>query len=831
MAQDYLLPNIADTAEGNLDSGISAAATEAVLESGDGASFPVTLSGNATSLGTSQTLNATGIQASLSAIGITTPGFFIRNITDGSHAFVVAISTNSLTTTQLRGGSDNTWQSSDEYVIGSFIVTLNTRDANGNVTSSELALVKTRSSDTLQELTRAYDGSVAKSWDAGTTYVSVFVHSRLIDELQKALTEAYEEIDSRYTKSEIDALLDARNWKDDVRVATTAAGTLASDFENGDTIDGIALATGDRVLIKDQASASENGIYTVNASGAPTRATDFDEDSEVTNAVITVKVGTVNADKTFICTSDDPSLGVDDINFSETGGGLSLSSTSQAQAASDDVTYMSPKKVGEKTGTFGIELSEDLVMGVAKIVDSSGQKLAAAQSAEAHSAGTRDEIEDAITGVGTSVCAIPGTNKFVHVYGDSTNIRYSIISIDPVTLAVSKTTPASIGTDDIDQANSTSVHWDPDTERVVLFYANDTGATGECVVGEPASDWSSITWNTAGALEFDGSEAKHVKAVYDTTNNAFIVFYEDFGDSGKAKGLPVTITGGATNTAAAVGSPVTMASSTNERIHAAAFGNDKTLISYQDAGDSSKGKMIVATFDGATLAFGSEVEYQTTETASAISYDTVEDAFLLVSHRSTASSDLESYKVTIAGTVPTASSEVAVDTSTGVLGQAVSVAYAAPLQKHFVIFDNYVDTNLSLYPVTITGSTPSVGSEEVLDGSTSQIVAAAWNPTIARLYCGYRGDSSDAYGIGVQPAGDYYDIDEVHGVTHSTDTSENTVQITLVGGGIVPGFSGKTIGAKAYMSRADGSVIENGYTGDEVGRFVSATELFVTKNP
>lgn len=95
-------------------------------------------------------------------------------------------------------------------------------------------------------------------------------------------------------------------WKQPVRAATTAAGTLASSFENGDTIDGVVLATGDRILIKDQAAGAENGIYTVNASGAPTRATDFDLGTEAVGAAVIVTNGTANADKVFICTTNAP---------------------------------------------------------------------------------------------------------------------------------------------------------------------------------------------------------------------------------------------------------------------------------------------------------------------------------------------------------------------------------------------------------------------------------------------------------------------------------------------------------------------------------------------
>jgi len=89
--------------------------------------------------------------------------------------------------------------------------------------------------------------------------------------------------------------------KASVRVATTANGTLATAFENGDTVDGIVLATSDRILIKNQSAPAENGIYTVNASGAPTRATDFDAWTEIPGAFVSVEAGTVNAGTQWLC--------------------------------------------------------------------------------------------------------------------------------------------------------------------------------------------------------------------------------------------------------------------------------------------------------------------------------------------------------------------------------------------------------------------------------------------------------------------------------------------------------------------------------------------------
>ena len=92
--------------------------------------------------------------------------------------------------------------------------------------------------------------------------------------------------------------------KGTVRVATTVTGTLSSAYANGSVVDGITLVTGDRILIKNQSTPSENGIYTVNVSGAPTRALDMDVWSEVPGAWVTIQQGTAGADTTWLSTAD-----------------------------------------------------------------------------------------------------------------------------------------------------------------------------------------------------------------------------------------------------------------------------------------------------------------------------------------------------------------------------------------------------------------------------------------------------------------------------------------------------------------------------------------------
>ena len=122
-------------------------------------------------------------------------------------------------------------------------------------------------------------------------------------------------------------------WKDSARVATTANITLSGE----QTIDGISAVTDDRVLVKDQTTASENGVYLV-ASGAWTRALPLDTWDEFPSATLAVEEGTANADTAWICTVDQGgTLGVTDITWASLSADYSIQITAAAP----------PGKIGE----------------------------------------------------------------------------------------------------------------------------------------------------------------------------------------------------------------------------------------------------------------------------------------------------------------------------------------------------------------------------------------------------------------------------------------------------------------------------------------------------
>ena len=118
------------------------------------------------------------------------------------------------------------------------------------------------------------------------------------------------------TKNYVDQAVAGLRTRVIAEAATTANIDLTADLQNGDTLDGVTLVTGDRVLVKDQTDATANGLYLVVASGTASRDPQFDTIAELSGQMIVVNQGTVNDNKIFLCTTDsDATIGVSNITY------------------------------------------------------------------------------------------------------------------------------------------------------------------------------------------------------------------------------------------------------------------------------------------------------------------------------------------------------------------------------------------------------------------------------------------------------------------------------------------------------------------------------------
>lgn len=334
--------SVKDQAEGQLFADILASDLSITLNSGEGAKFPQPIIGDATSSGDKSTLNSTGIQAKGVAVGD-----FIENVTDNSLAVIISISTDSIVTTDLRGGSGNLWESSDEWAINRMVGTLQSRSVNASgvvtITKEEKILIENRNSDVFTIKSRGFDGSSATGFSTDDYLVLNVValqHSSVISVVSDALLLIQNKADT----SLVNSLLNARIWKNpSCKASSFGLGNIT--LSGTQTIDDIPLSVDDEAVITDQTNQVENGIYIVKSSTWERRS-DFDTGEDVAGAAIRVVEGTENGDKTFNVTGEPAIVGTNNIVI-DVSPVLVKATTAKAIAGIDDLDYMTPKTTKE----------------------------------------------------------------------------------------------------------------------------------------------------------------------------------------------------------------------------------------------------------------------------------------------------------------------------------------------------------------------------------------------------------------------------------------------------------------------------------------------------
>jgi hypothetical protein len=196
------------------------------------------------------------------------------------------------------------------------------------------------------------------------------------------------------TKAYVDAARSGLDVKASVRAATTAPVLLASGLEAGDVIDAVTLVAGDRVLVKDQSTASENGIYVVQASGSAVRATDANGTADtgtVSGGTFTfVEEGTDNGDAGYVVSSNGTiNVGTDAMNW------VQFSGTGQITAGDGMSKLGNTLNVNDDDVTIYVDGNDDLAV---KSSATAGQVLLSAGSGTA-TWGALDLADgDAVTG-------------------------------------------------------------------------------------------------------------------------------------------------------------------------------------------------------------------------------------------------------------------------------------------------------------------------------------------------------------------------------------------------------------------------------------------------
>jgi hypothetical protein len=239
---------------------------------------------------------------------------------------------------------------------------LTVSESNGTITLT-LAVADTDSAGLLP----------AAMWQMLTDATSDATNSKLVKRDSSGNAKVATPTDAAHiaTKGYVDSARQGLDVKQSVRVASTANVAISTGLEAGDVIDGVTLVAGDRVLLKNQTTTSENGIYVAVASGAASRSSDANGTADTgelkSGTFAFVEEGTVNFDSGFVVSTDGTitvgSTGITWTQFSgagsfEAGDGLSktgtqvnVNVTANRTAITSDAIDISANYVGQSSIT------------------------------------------------------------------------------------------------------------------------------------------------------------------------------------------------------------------------------------------------------------------------------------------------------------------------------------------------------------------------------------------------------------------------------------------------------------------------------------------------
>ena len=258
-------------------------------------------------------------------------------------------------------------------------------------------------------------------------------------------------------KEYVDSVASGLDVKDSVRVASTGNVDLANDVYNGVTLDGVVLSTGDRVLLKDQTTGSENGIYIVGANAAAiARSPDMDDNAEVTSGLFTfVESGSSNADAGFVLTTDGSiTVGTTAIAFSQFSGAGSLNAGTGISKSGNTFNIDSDQAFGTVSFTGGVSANGGITVDTNKFIvaDTTGNTTIA---------GTLDVTGDTsvstLDSSGATSLATGGAAVAINASGSMTTVKGTLNVDEAVTLDSSLDVTGDTSVSTLDSTGATSL--------------------------------------------------------------------------------------------------------------------------------------------------------------------------------------------------------------------------------------------------------------------------------------------------------------------------------------------------------------------------------------
>ena len=299
------------------------------------------------------------------------------------------------------------------------------------------------------------------------------------------------------TKAYVDSVAQGLDVKGSCRVGTTANITLSGT----QTIDGVAVIAGDRVLVKNQSSAAENGIYVV-AAGSWSRAADADTWAELVGAFTFVEEGTVNDNSGWVCTSPaGGTLGVTAVTWEQFSGAGQITAGAGMYKSGNTLNVGTASSARIVVGTDDIDLA---TTGV---------------TADTYKSVTVD-VYGRVTG-GTNPTTLAGfgiTNAYTQTQTDT------LLAAKLSTIGGTMSGAIAMGTNKITGLGDPTLAQDAATKNYIdtIFGSTTTAAASAAAAASSASAAATSATNAASSATAAAGSATSAAASYTTFNNQYL---------------------------------------------------------------------------------------------------------------------------------------------------------------------------------------------------------------------------------------------------------------------------------------------------------------------
>ena len=440
--------------------------------------------------------------------------------------------------------------------------------------------------------------------------------------------------------------------------------------------------------------------------------------------------------------------------------------------------------------------------------------------------GTVEAITETPEGVGTpvvfesaSTADLSATydsanNKIVIAYRDVGNSSYGTAVVGTVSgTSISFGTPVVFESAASDLMSAT---FDSTNGKVVIaYYDGGNSDYGTAIVGTVSG--TSISFGTAVVFESAATFVNYISATYDSTNNKIVIAYGDAGNSNYGTAIVGTVSG----TAISFGTAVVFESAASDYMSATFDStNNKVVIAYQDAGNSSYGTAIVGTVSGTSISFGTAVVFESASSnRNSATYDSTSGK-VVIAYRDQANSG---YGTAIVGTVGGTS----ISFGTAVVFESASSVYISSTYdsaNNKIVIAYAISSYGTAIVGTVSGTSISFGTPTVFESATSNYISATYDSTNNKIVIAYEDDGNSSYGTSVVFTVGSSNSSSFIGITDAAISSAATGTV-IVQGGVSTSVTGLTANTDYYV-QGDGTISATVST-VPAGRALSTTSILL----